>query len=106
MGGTGGGISYNREEFEHIVRGGLIASPTTEVLIEEPLLGWKESEMEVGRDRKDNCIIICSIETLDPMGVHTAHSITLAPALTLRSEARRLGKECIRTWSSLATPYQ
>ncbi|RYD40941.1 MAG: carbamoyl phosphate synthase large subunit, partial [Sphingomonadales bacterium] len=69
MGGTGGGIAYNREEFEHIVRGGLIASPTTEVLIEESLLGWKEYEMEVVRDRKDNCIIICSIENVDPMGV-------------------------------------
>lgn len=83
MGGTGGGIAYNREEFEHIVRGGLIASPTTEVLIEESLLGWKEYEMEVVRDRKDNCIIICSIENLDPMGVHTGDSITVAPALTL-----------------------
>ncbi|KTE01787.1 MAG: carbamoyl-phosphate synthase large subunit [Sphingopyxis sp.] len=83
MGGTGGGIAYNREEFEHIVRGGLIASPTTEVLIEESLLGWKEFEMEVVRDRKDNCIIICSIENVDPMGVHTGDSITVAPALTL-----------------------
>ncbi|MGQ2934855.1 MAG: carbamoyl-phosphate synthase large subunit, partial [Sphingopyxis sp.] len=83
MGGTGGGIAYNREEFEHIVRGGLIASPTTEVLIEESLLGWKEFEMEVVRDRKDNCIIICSIENVDPMGVHTGDSITDAPALTL-----------------------
>ena len=83
MGGTGGGIAYNREEFEHIVRGGLIASPTTEVLIEESLLGWKEFEMEVVRDRKDNCIIICSIENIDPMGVHTGDSITVAPALTL-----------------------
>ncbi|KTE20100.1 carbamoyl phosphate synthase large subunit [Sphingopyxis sp. H050] len=83
LGGTGGGIAYNREEFEHIVRGGLIASPTTEVLIEESLLGWKEFEMEVVRDRKDNCIIICSIENVDPMGVHTGDSITVAPALTL-----------------------
>ena len=83
MGGTGGGIAYNREEFDHIVRGGLIASPTTEVLIEESLLGWKEYEMEVVRDRKDNCIIICSIENVDPMGVHTGDSITVAPALTL-----------------------
>ena len=83
MGGTGGGIAYNREEFEQIVRGGLIASPTTEVLIEESLLGWKEYEMEVVRDRKDNCIIICSIENVDPMGVHTGDSITVAPALTL-----------------------
>ena len=83
MGGTGGGIAYNREEFEHIVRGGLIASPTTEVLIEESLLGWKEYEMEVVRDRNDNAIIICSIENVDPMGVHTGDSITVAPALTL-----------------------
>lgn len=83
LGGTGGGIAYNREEFEGIVRGGLIASPTTEVLIEESLLGWKEFEMEVVRDRKDNCIIICSIENVDPMGVHTGDSITVAPALTL-----------------------
>jgi carbamoyl-phosphate synthase large subunit len=83
MGGTGGGIAYNREEFEHIVRGGLDASPTTEVLIEESLLGWKEYEMEVVRDRNDNAIIICSIENIDPMGIHTGDSITVAPALTL-----------------------
>ena len=83
LGGTGGGIAYNRAEFEAIVRGGLDASPTTEVLIEESLLGWKEYEMEVVRDRKDNCIIICSIENVDPMGVHTGDSITVAPALTL-----------------------
>ena len=83
MGGTGGGIAYNREEFIGIVTGGLDASPTTEVLIEESLLGWKEYEMEVVRDRADNCIIICSIENIDPMGVHTGDSITVAPALTL-----------------------
>ncbi len=83
MGGTGGGIAYNREEFVHIVTGGLDASPTTEVLIEESLLGWKEYEMEVVRDKNDNCIIICSIENIDPMGVHTGDSITVAPALTL-----------------------
>jgi carbamoyl-phosphate synthase large subunit len=83
MGGTGGGIAYNREEFIDIVRGGLDASPTTEVLIEESLLGWKEYEMEVVRDRNDNCIIVCSIENIDPMGVHTGDSITVAPALTL-----------------------
>ena len=83
MGGTGGGIAYNREEFEHIVRGGLDASPTTEVLIEESLLGWKEYEMEVVRDKADNAIIICSIENVDPMGIHTGDSITVAPALTL-----------------------
>ena len=83
LGGTGGGVAYNREEFIEIVRKGLDASPTTEVLIEESLLGWKEYEMEVVRDRKDNCIIICSIENVDPMGVHTGDSITVAPALTL-----------------------
>ncbi|WP_371433110.1 carbamoyl-phosphate synthase large subunit [Novosphingobium sp.] len=83
LGGTGGGIAYNREEFVKIVRGGLEASPTTEVLIEESLLGWKEYEMEVVRDRNDNAIIICSIENVDPMGVHTGDSITVAPALTL-----------------------
>ncbi|MBT2187717.1 carbamoyl-phosphate synthase large subunit [Sphingobium nicotianae] len=83
MGGTGGGIAYNREEFIETVRKGLDASPTTEVLIEESLLGWKEYEMEVVRDRADNCIIICSIENVDPMGIHTGDSITVAPALTL-----------------------
>jgi carbamoyl-phosphate synthase large subunit len=83
MGGTGGGIAYNRSEFFDIVSGGLDASPTTEVLIEESVLGWKEYEMEVVRDRADNCIIVCSIENVDPMGVHTGDSITVAPALTL-----------------------
>lgn len=83
LGGTGGGIAYNKAEFDQIVREGLDASPTTEVLIEESLLGWKEFEMEVVRDRKDNAIIICSIENVDPMGVHTGDSITVAPALTL-----------------------
>jgi carbamoyl-phosphate synthase large subunit len=83
MGGTGGGIAYNREEFIRIVTGGLDASPTTEVLVEESVLGWKEYEMEVVRDRADNAIIICSIENIDPMGVHTGDSITIAPALTL-----------------------
>ena len=83
MGGTGGGIAYNTAEFERIVREGLDASPTTEVLIEESLLGWKEFEMEVVRDRADNAIIICAIENVDPMGVHTGDSITVAPALTL-----------------------
>ncbi|OYX10110.1 MAG: carbamoyl phosphate synthase large subunit [Sphingomonadales bacterium 32-68-7] len=83
LGGTGGGIAYNRAEFETIVRSGLEASPTTEVLIEESLLGWKEFEMEVVRDRADNAIIICAIENVDPMGVHTGDSITVAPALTL-----------------------
>jgi carbamoyl-phosphate synthase large subunit len=83
LGGTGGGVAYNREEFIAIVQGGLEASPTTEVLIEESLLGWKEYEMEVVRDRADNAIIICSIENVDPMGIHTGDSITVAPALTL-----------------------
>ncbi|MBX9450788.1 MAG: carbamoyl-phosphate synthase large subunit [Mesorhizobium sp.] len=83
MGGTGGGIAYNRAEFFDIINSGLDASPTTEVLIEESVLGWKEYEMEVVRDRADNCIIVCSIENLDPMGVHTGDSITVAPALTL-----------------------
>ena len=83
LGGTGGGIAYNRSEFFEIVSGGLDASPTTEVLIEESVLGWKEYEMEVVRDKADNCIIICSIENIDPMGVHTGDSITVAPALTL-----------------------
>lgn len=83
MGGSGGGIAYNREEFEQIVASGLDASPTTEVLIEESLLGWKEYEMEVVRDKADNCIIVCSIENIDPMGVHTGDSITVAPSLTL-----------------------
>ena len=95
MGGTGGGIAYNREEFLDIIERGLDASPTNEVLIEESVLGWKEYEMEVVRDKKDNCIIICSIENLDPMGVHTGNSITVAPALTLDRQgipdhARRL----------------
>jgi carbamoyl-phosphate synthase large subunit len=83
LGGTGGGIAYNRDEYEHFVRTGLEASPTTEVLIDESLVGWKEYEMEVVRDRAGNAIIICSIENIDPMGVHTGDSITVAPALTL-----------------------
>ncbi|MDP2619276.1 MAG: carbamoyl-phosphate synthase large subunit [Hyphomicrobiales bacterium] len=83
LGGTGGGIAYNREEFIESVERGLDASPTTEVLIEESVLGWKEYEMEVVRDKQDNCIIVCSIENVDPMGVHTGDSITVAPALTL-----------------------
>ncbi|MBL4661171.1 MAG: carbamoyl-phosphate synthase large subunit [Alcanivoracaceae bacterium] len=83
MGGSGGGIAYNLQEFEDITANGLKQSPTTEVLLEESLLGWKEFEMEVVRDKKDNCIIVCSIENLDPMGVHTGDSITVAPAQTL-----------------------
>ncbi|MFN4025020.1 MAG: carbamoyl-phosphate synthase large subunit [Hyphomonas sp.] len=83
LGGTGGGIAYNVEEYEEICRTGLAASPTAQILIDESLLGWKEFEMEVVRDKADNCIIICSIENIDPMGVHTGDSITVAPALTL-----------------------
>ena len=83
LGGTGGGIAYNKAEFEEIVMRGLDLSPVTEVLIEESLLGWKEYEMEVMRDRKDNCVVVCSIENLDPMGVHTGDSITVAPIQTL-----------------------
>ncbi len=106
LGGSGGGIAYNREEFEEIVARGLDASPTSEVLLEEAVLGWKEFEMEVVRDRNDNCIIICSIENLDPMGVHTGDSITVAPAQTLTDREyqlmrnasiavlRKIGVEC------------
>ena len=83
LGGTGGGIAYNREEFERIVAHGLEMSPTTEILLEESVIGWKEFEMEVVRDRNDNCIIVCAIENFDPMGVHTGDSITVAPAQTL-----------------------
>ncbi len=83
LGGTGGGIAYNREEYDHFVRSGIEASPVGQVLIDESLLGWKEFEMEVVRDKADNCVIICSIENVDPMGVHTGDSITVAPALTL-----------------------
>jgi carbamoyl-phosphate synthase large subunit len=83
LGGTGGGVAYNREEFAEIVERGLDASPTHQILVEESVLGWKEYEMEVVRDHADNCIIICSIENVDPMGVHTGDSITVAPALTL-----------------------
>ncbi|GAB0057099.1 Carbamoyl-phosphate synthase large chain [Candidatus Magnetaquicoccaceae bacterium FCR-1] len=83
LGGTGGGVAYNREEYVELIRFGLAASPTREVLVEESLLGWKEFEMEVVRDRADNAIIVCSIENLDPMGIHTGDSITVAPAMTL-----------------------
>jgi len=96
MGGSGGGIAYNREEFEDIVSRGLELSPTTEVLLEESVLGWKEFEMEVVRDHRDNCIIVCSIENLDPMGVHTGDSITVAPAQTLTDkEYQRLRDDSI-----------
>src|SRR5690606_31872517 len=90
LGGTGGGIAYNAEEFETICRRGIEASPTNELLIEESLLGWKEFEMEVRRDRAANCIMVCSIENLDPMGVHTGDSITVAPAQTLTDKEYQL----------------
>ena len=93
LGGTGGGIAYNREEFEKMVAFGLSASPVNEVLIEECLLGWKEFEMEVMRDHKDQCVVICSIENFDPMGVHTGDSITVAPALTLTDREYQLMRD-------------
>jgi len=100
LGGTGGGIAYNREEFVEIVRGGLRASPTNEVLIEQSVLGWKEFEMEVVRDRADNCIIVCSIENIDPMGIHTGDSVTVAPALTLTDKEYQIMRDasiaCLR----------
>jgi carbamoyl-phosphate synthase large subunit len=93
LGGTGGGIAYNRAEFIEIVERGIDASPTSEVLIEESVLGWKEYEMEVVRDKNDNCIIICSIENIDPMGVHTGDSITVAPALTLTDKEYQIMRD-------------
>ncbi|MCY3981531.1 MAG: carbamoyl phosphate synthase large subunit, partial [Alphaproteobacteria bacterium] len=100
LGGTGGGIAYNPEEFESIVQGGLDASPVGEVLVEESVLGWKEYEMEVVRDRADNCIIVCAIENVDPMGVHTGDSVTVAPALTLTDKEYQLLRDasiaCLR----------
>ncbi|HHG89452.1 MAG TPA: carbamoyl-phosphate synthase large subunit [Devosia sp.] len=93
MGGTGGGIAYNREEYLEIIEGGLDASPTTEVLVEESVLGWKEYEMEVVRDKNDNCIIVCSIENIDPMGVHTGDSVTVAPALTLTDKEYQIMRD-------------
>jgi carbamoyl-phosphate synthase large subunit len=100
LGGTGGGIAYNREDFAQIVSAGLAASMTTEVLVEESVLGWKEFEMEVVRDRADNCIIVCSIENLDPMGVHTGDSVTIAPALTLTDKEYQIMRDasiaCLR----------
>jgi carbamoyl-phosphate synthase large subunit len=93
LGGTGGGIAYNREEFVNIVERGLDASPTNEVLIEESVIGWKEYEMEVVRDRTDNCIIICSIENVDPMGIHTGDSITVAPAQTLTDKEYQIMRD-------------
>ena len=100
LGGSGGGIAYNREEYEKMVQNGLDMSPTTEVLVEECLLGWKEYEMEVMRDHKDQCVVICSIENFDPMGVHTGDSITVAPAMTLTDKEYQLMRDasfaCIR----------
>ncbi|MDR0378507.1 MAG: carbamoyl-phosphate synthase large subunit [Candidatus Accumulibacter sp.] len=93
LGGTGGGVAYNHEEFREICKRGLEASPTNELLIEESLLGWKEFEMEVVRDKKDNCIIVCSIENLDPMGVHTGDSITVAPAQTLTDKEYQIMRD-------------
>ncbi|WP_026440141.1 carbamoyl-phosphate synthase large subunit [Acidocella facilis] len=100
LGGTGGGIAYNREEFFEICMGGIEASPTNEVLVEESVLGWKEYEMEVVRDKADNCIIICAIENIDPMGVHTGDSVTVAPALTLTDKEYQIMRDasiaCLR----------
>ena len=100
LGGTGGGIAYNRDEYFEIVQGGVDASPVGEVLVEESVLGWKEYEMEVVRDRNDNCIIICSIENIDPMGVHTGDSVTVAPALTLTDKEYQIMRDasiaCLR----------
>ncbi len=93
LGGTGGGVAYNREEFEQIVRSGIDASPVGQILIDESLLGWKEYEMEVVRDKADNCIIVCSIENIDPMGVHTGDSITVAPALTLTDKEYQIMRD-------------
>src|SRR6516225_1474346 len=90
LGGTGGGVAHNAREFEDIVCGGLLASPTHEVLLEESLLGWKEYEMEVVRDRADNAIIVCSVENIDPMGIHTGDSVCVAPALTLTDKEYQL----------------
>ena len=100
LGGTGGGIAYNREEYVELLNAGLRASPVNEVLIEESVLGWKEFEMEVVRDRADNCIVICSIENIDPMGVHTGDSVTVAPALTLTDKEYQIMRDasiaCLR----------
>jgi carbamoyl-phosphate synthase large subunit len=100
LGGTGGGIAYNRDEYFDIVQGGVDASPVGEVLVEESVLGWKEYEMEVVRDRRDNCIIICSIENVDPMGIHTGDSVTVAPALTLTDKEYQIMRDasiaCLR----------
>ncbi|MCC7259511.1 MAG: carbamoyl phosphate synthase large subunit, partial [Alphaproteobacteria bacterium] len=93
LGGGGGGIAYNKEEFEQIVQNGLDSSPVRQVLIDQSVLGWKEYEMEVVRDKADNCIIICSIENIDPMGVHTGDSMTVAPALTLTDKEYQIMRD-------------
>src|SRR6202165_2216137 len=93
LGGTGGGVAYNKAEFVEIVERGIDASPTSEVLVEEAGLGWKEFDMEVVRDKRDNCIIVCSIENFDPMGVHTGDSITVAPALTLTDKEYQIMRD-------------
>lgn len=93
LGGSGGGVAYNKEEYERIILSGLDASPTNEVLVDESIIGWKEYEMEVVRDKADNCIIICSIENIDPMGVHTGDSITVAPALTLTDKEYQIMRD-------------
>jgi hypothetical protein len=93
LGGTGGGIAYNRDEFEEIAKRGMDLSPVSEILVEESLLGWKEYEMEVMRDRADNCVIICSIENFDPMGVHTGDSITVAPIQTLTDKEYQIMRD-------------
>ena len=95
LGGSGGGIAYNKQDFEKIVKRGLDLSPTNEVLLEESVIGWKEFEMEVVRDKNDNCIIVCSIENFDAMGVHTGDSITIAPAQTLTDKEYQNLKESI-----------
>ena len=93
LGGTGGGIAYNREEFEELAKRGMDLSPVTEILVEESLIGWKEFEMEVMRDRADNCVVICSIENLDPMGIHTGDSITVAPIQTLTDKEYQIMRD-------------
>lgn len=93
LGGTGGGIAYNREEYEEMAKRGLDLSPVSEILVEESLLGWKEFEMEVMRDCRDNCVIICSIENFDPMGIHTGDSITVAPIQTLTDKEYQIMRD-------------
>src|ERR1700727_4087360 len=93
LGGTGGGTAYKREEFESMAKRGVELSPVSEILVEESLLGWKEYEMEVMRDKADNCVIICSIENFDPMGVHTGDSITVAPAQTLTDKEYQIMRD-------------